>query len=85
MLTAQVENLRIMARLVRDYDYREISRTLREAADTIENLRNRLTDQTCHNVARDREDLVCSVCGCYVENIGFDWSYCPSCGRRVVE
>ena len=44
MLTAQVENLRIMARLVRDYDYREISRALRDAADTIENLRARLTE-----------------------------------------
>lgn len=42
MLTVKVENLRIMARLVRDYDYREISRSLRDAADTIADLRETL-------------------------------------------
>jgi hypothetical protein len=31
-----------MARLVRDYDYKEISRMLREAADTIESLSDKL-------------------------------------------
>ncbi len=42
MLNDQVADLRLMARLVRDYDYKEISRMLREAADTIESLRDRL-------------------------------------------
>mgnify|MGYP007070315892 CR=1 FL=1 len=42
MLSVQVDSLRLMARLVRDYDYSEISRMLREAADTIEGLRDRL-------------------------------------------
>lgn len=42
MLSVQVENLRIMARLVRNYDYREISRALRDAADTIWQLRDNL-------------------------------------------
>jgi len=42
MLSSQADELRLMARLVRDYDYKEISRMLREAADTIESLRDRL-------------------------------------------
>lgn len=41
-LSYQVDSLRLMARLVRDYDYKEISRILREAADTIESLRDKL-------------------------------------------
>jgi predicted RNA-binding Zn-ribbon protein involved in translation (DUF1610 family) len=96
MLTAKVENLRIMARLVRDYDYREISRELREAADTIENLRNRLTEYgMC-----DTDDYVCPQCGTVMDYVtrGDDdekvipmddyvipLHYCPRCGRRVVE
>ena len=43
MLSTQIDNLRLMARLVRDYDYAEISRMLREAADTITSLWNSLT------------------------------------------
>jgi rubrerythrin len=70
-----------MARLVRDYDYREISRTLREAADTIENLRNRLTE-TCHDTGEDPMRFVCSECG-GVEGETLP-HYCPSCGRKVV-
>jgi rubrerythrin len=100
MLTAQVENLRIMARLVRDYDYREISRELREAADTIENLRNRLTE-TCHDLsgtgANGEQVFHCSECGCVMSlydldganvlctNHVFDYPrYCPNCGRMVI-
>jgi rubrerythrin len=89
MLTAQCENLRIMARLVRDYDYREISRALREAADTIAALRNRLTE-TCHNVAEYPEDgfwpsphFKCSECG--ASHVSMEYvHYCPNCGRKVV-
>lgn len=44
MLSSQADELRLMARLVRDYDYKEISRMLREAADTIEGLRDRLQE-----------------------------------------
>lgn len=44
MLSSQADELRLMARLVRDYDYKEISRMLREAADTIISLRDRLQD-----------------------------------------
>lgn len=99
MLTTQVENLRIMARLVRDYDHREISRELREAADTIENLRNRLTE-TCHDLsgtgANGEQVFHCSECGCVMSlydldganvlctNHVFDYPrYCPNCGRMV--
>jgi len=39
---SEADELRLMARLVRDYDYKEISRMLREAADTIDSLRDRL-------------------------------------------
>lgn len=42
-LSSQVNNLRLMARLVRDYDYKEISRMLREVSDTIMSLWNSLT------------------------------------------
>lgn len=100
MLTAQVENLRIMARLVRDYDYREISRALREAADTIENLRNRLTE-TCHDLsgtgANGEQVFHCSECGCVMSLYDLDGAnvlctnhiydyprYCPNCGRMVI-
>ena len=41
MLLSQVDSLRLMARLVREYDYSEISRMLREAADTILTLRDK--------------------------------------------
>ena len=42
MLSTQIDNLRLMARLVLDYEPAEIRRALREAADTIESLRDRL-------------------------------------------
>lgn len=41
-INALAHELRLMARLVRDYDYKEISRMLREAADTIESLRKQV-------------------------------------------
>ena len=96
MLTSQVENLRIMARLVREYEYREISWALRHAADTIENLRNRLTE---YGMRYDTDDYVCPQCGTVMDYVtrGDDdekvipmddyvipLHYCPSCGRRVV-
>lgn len=96
MLTSQVENLRIMARLVREYEYREISWALRHAADTIENLRNRLTE---YGMRYDTDDYVCPQCGTVMDYVtrGDDdekvipmddyvipLHYCPHCGRRVV-
>lgn len=49
MLSVQCDNLRIMARLVRDYDHAEVSRELRDAADTIWSLRNRCVDVQAEN------------------------------------
>lgn len=98
MLSVQISNLRIMARLVRDYDYREISRTLRDAADTIDELRARCQElqekewRTCHLVtestdARDwPNNQQCDQCGEYVAVVSPEVvRYCPSCGRRIVE
>jgi hypothetical protein len=60
-------------------------------ADTIENLRARLTEQTCHNVAEYPEDgfwpwphFKCNVCGGSYISDNYVY-YCPSCGRRIVE
>lgn len=76
MLTSQVENLRIMARLVREYEYREISWALRHAADTIENLRNRLTErETCRISAIWVEDELEHDCREYV-------MHCESCNHQ---
>lgn len=50
MLSSKCDELRIMARLVREYDAKEVSRVLRDAADTIWELRNKLcsvVDQQC--------------------------------------
>ena len=52
MLSSMTEKMRIMARLVRDYDHREISRSLRDAADTIDNLRG-----MCQDVQFENEKL----------------------------
>lgn len=46
VLSSQCDNLRIMARLVREYGYSEISKSLRDAADTIWSLRDRIGDMT---------------------------------------
>lgn len=96
MLSSQADELRLMARLVRDYDYKEISRMLREAADTIISLRDRLQDAelgrgTCHNTSHhlDESRFHCSECGfgCWVKDVsdGRDKlpSYCPRCGAEV--
>ena len=63
---------------------------MREAADTIENLRNRLTE-TCRNVAEYPEDgfwpsphFKCDVCG--ATHVSMEYvHYCPNCGRKVVD
>ena len=68
----------------------DVAMQLREAADTIAALRNRLTE-TCHNVAEYPEDgfwpsphFKCSECG--ASHVSMEYvRYCPSCGRRVVE
>lgn len=39
-------------------------------------------ERTCHPVIED-ETGVCSNCGEDID--GYGWSYCPNCGRRIVE
>lgn len=98
MLTSQVDRLRTAADqfdkvLCGKFDAIEpltIPPMMREAADTIENLRNRLTE-TCRNADARAEAggvwhsprFVCSECGAaYVMS---DYvRFCPNCGRRVV-
>jgi hypothetical protein len=106
MLTAQCDGLRETADEVErikhnnaDWLWRDgitlmdAVRELRDAADTIEGLRDRLTDVVlCHNVAPDYLDFLCDSCG-FVhyhsdendDGGGNRWFYCPNCGRKVVE
>lgn len=49
MISAQIDELRLMARLVREYEYKEISRMLREAADTISVMDERLRESERHH------------------------------------
>lgn len=49
MISAQIDELRLMARLVREYEYKEISRMLRKAADTILVMDERLRDAERHH------------------------------------
>lgn len=52
-------------------------------------------ERTCKNLATREDDFACSECkcevvGCMVDDFGsFDnplrFSYCPNCGRKVVE
>lgn len=93
MLTGQVEKLRKRAKELRQGDWSDgadDARLMDDAADTIENLRNRLTE-TCRNADACAEAggmwhsprFVCSECGAvYVMS---DYArFCPSCGRQVV-
>lgn len=113
MLTEQTKKLRKTAYEVENIKNDTIglltrdSRTLadavmqmRDAADTIENLRNRLTE-TCHDLsgtgANGEQVFHCSECGCVMSlydldganvlctNHVFDYPrYCPNCGRMVI-
>lgn len=99
MLTAQVDELRTASTWVSLYLAGATNAIpmntailLRDAADTIENLRGQLTDVAlCHNVAPDYLDFLCDSCG-FVhyhsdendDGDGNRWFYCPNCGRKVV-
>jgi rubrerythrin len=99
MLTAQCDGLRETADEVErikhnnaDWLWRDgitltdAARELRDAADTIENLRNRLTE-TCHDVGFAPYFFECSECGkTHLRNAAYvDMpNYCPECGRKVV-
>lgn len=62
---------------------------LRDAADTIADLRMQLTERTCHMVTDHDAFEVwqeCDECGCMLPNPCTmpKIHYCPSCGRRVI-
>lgn len=93
MLTVQCDELRGKALLFEGYNNGEISRMLREAADTIETLRENVQAATlgsgeCEFKPFAGEDWdepnavrgVCSECSALM--YGKD-NYCPNCGRRV--
>ena len=94
MLTAQCERLRKVAD---DLDFYTITRDIyaasmlmREAADTIDELRSML-QETCRNVDANADAggewhsprFVCSECGA-VYVMSDRAHFCPSCGRRIV-
>ena len=92
MLSTQIDNLRLMARLVREYDYDEISRMLREAADTIESLRDKAQAafETCsYDFVPNVGNGMLNACGLKCSHCGREQmdleppAYCPRCGRRV--
>ena len=102
MLTAQCERLRKVAYEVEriknnnaDWLWRdsitlaEAAGEMRDAADTIAELRLLCQEKTCRNVHADSVDdlavwFTCSGCGVtYIENAYSH--YCCNCGRRIVE
>jgi len=93
MLTAQVDELRTASTWVSLYLAGATNAIpmntailLRDAADTIEGLRNRLTE-TCHDVGFAPYLFECSECGkTHLRNAAYvDMpNYCPECGAKVV-
>lgn len=94
MLTGQAQRLRTVADqmdkvLSGKYDAinpSTISPLLRDAADTIEDLRNRLTETCELEINTDMTAVKCSRCG-YVVPKGtnlMNVKYCAGCGRKVV-
>ena len=80
MLTAQCAKLRKAAKAYEDVAPYTAA-LMREAADTIAALRNRLTE-TCHDTNESPLRFVCSECGGVTSEIAP--RYCPACGREVV-
>lgn len=60
----------------------EAASLMEDAADTIADLRMRLTE-TCHDTNESPLRFVCSECGGVTSETAP--RYCPLCGRRVVE
>lgn len=96
MLSTQIDNLRLMARLVLDYEPAEIRRALREAADTIESLSEKLRTEwfgECELIETESYSnknevihvLECSECCKTCEHINGSYPRCPHCGRKAVK
>ena len=100
MLTAQCDKLRETAVYLRahstfvgsdglvniNHKMVDAARQMDDAAATIENLRNQLTE-TCHDVGFAPYFFECSECGnTHLRNAAYvDMpNYCPECGRKVV-
>ena len=91
MLTAQCDKLRKRATELRQgrwSDGADDAALMDDAADTIENLRMRLTEQTCSNNDHSGYGFRCSGCGHTRAQSGeidpTEWEYCPNCGRKVM-
>ena len=93
MLSAQTKKLRQIADLFDGFGYENSARDIRDAADTIDELRLRCQElqerewQTCHNAHVDSvEDLAawfeCSECGAR-DIMNDHMHYCCNCGRRI--
>ena len=95
MLGEQIKELRLMGDGQAAKGEFTVATLLREAADTIESLRERLQGGTCEMVTsgtpcEGNTDVACNCCGAY--NIGEYYDgyghraapkFCPECGRQV--
>ena len=100
ILGEQIKELREAARQFEGYQNGEISRMMREAAYTIESLRDRLQAATLGNSRAERtckqeergwgtegdHARVWLTCGhdCMVPTVQDLPNYCPNCGAKVV-
>ena len=83
MLSDQIKELRQRASVLRQGDWsdgEDDALLLEEAAETIENLRDRLqAERTCEYIGDDVSGG-CSVCRGWLDPA---CAYCPSCGAKV--
>lgn len=86
MLSEQIDELRLMGDGQADKGEFTVATLLREAADTIESLRDRLQGGTCEfELNTDMTAIRCDKCG-YELPKGTDLKatrFCGGCGRRA--
>ena len=92
MLSAQCDGLYEAADRFEGYQCGEISRMLREAANTIEALSAKLNAEceleevdSYSNAYETVHVLECSACGETCEHVNGGYPRCPHCGRTAVE
>ena len=108
MLTMQIDKLRKAARNIQGNlgrccyrrkdvnEMQQISDMLREAADTIESLRNRLQAYVMWSGTCNPEEtatlenvtahvMECDMCGRTYEHVNGAYPRCPHCGAKAVE